>query len=396
MPSIVGWSLHKYQAAGVVPATEARLGGGLCRPISRSVRPGLHRPAARAGRSRTLQSGGDGLVRRHCPTRVHGCVPGVLPQLRPRGAHSVLDEGAIAQRHQAATDLLAQALCRGEEAGRLLPPTTAPTAAPTDVATAAPSSTPVVPISPTVAPTVAPEQTAAPVATASPQPTSAVVTIHGAHFTLSVETSTLAPGQPITLTATLSSLSSQSTTPRTVTFHDGETVLGTAFLVNGTATLTTTALGSGVHNLTVTLDGQQAGTNATTPPVVVVAQQAGMTIPLLVLHNRARTVRGGRTAACTLAGNTNGSIERGCEIVSSQRLPGAMVTYTVRYADGATQTFTDTADRRGHSLHAFNAAALPAAVSHGLARAVVLIAVMAVLPDGTTAGTTRTRYAVQR
>jgi len=273
-----------------------------------------------------------------------------------------------------------------------------------------------------------PEQTAVPSATASPRPTSATVNINGAHFTLSVNTGTIAPGQPITLTATLASFTSQPAsaiasradarsgnrshvsglsrvassiqrvlaTSNMVTFRDGETVLGSAALVNGAATLSTTKLGPGVHNITATLNGQTAAATGITPPVVVVAEQAGTVIPLLVLHNFMHTVVGGRTAACSVTQNNTASTQKGCELVTSDWLPGAKVTFTVSYANGKTQMRTSTADAQGHAQAVFNVAYLPKAVAHGLARSVVLISAQAMLPDGTTAGITTIRFAAQR
>jgi hypothetical protein len=166
--------------------------------------------------------------------------------------------------------------------------------------------------------------------------------------------------------------------------------------VQGAATLSTTKLGSGVHNITATLDGQTAAATAITPPVVVVAQQAGTVIPLLVLHNFMHTVIGGRTAACAVTQNSSFGMQKGCELVTSDWLPGAKVTYTVSYANGTSQVLTSTADGKGHAQGVFNVAYLPDAVMHGLARSSVLISVQAVLPDNTTAGLTTIRFAAQR
>lgn len=249
--------------------------------------------------------------------------------------------------------------------------------------------------------------------------------VHDTRLTISVNTGATTPGAPVTLQANVTFLSSQpaareaftdtvsfhpaadrgqegsAAATGTVTFKDDAQVLGTVPLVDNVATLTTTALGAGVHHITASYNGLTASSTSSsaalvTPPVVVVAEKAGTVIPILVLHNRAKTVLGGRTADCDLPGNTAGRIERGCEILSSLWLPGARVTYTVRYADDTTQTFTDTADSRGHSLHAFNVAYLPKPAKSGLARAVVLVDVQAVLPDGTSAGTTSIRFAAQR
>ncbi len=105
---------------------------------------------------------------------------------------------------------------------------------------------------------------------------------------------------------------------------------------------------------------------ATTIPVLATATPVPAatavvtTTATLVVHNQRRTVVGGRTTPCDLAGNTNGAIEDGCEIVSSVWVPGATVNYTLSFSDGSTLTFNDTADARGHSLHPFAIAYHPA------------------------------------
>ena len=173
--------------------------------------------------------------------------------------------------------------------------------------------------------------------------------------------------------------------------------------MKGVAILTTKALGSGVHDLTATYNAPKASRTAkasglaiTTPPVVVVSQKKGTVIPLLVLRNSSKTVVGGRTAACTTAKNKNGKIEKGCDVVSSRWLAGAKVTYTIAYAGGSKQTFTAKADKHGNAQHLFNVAYRPKAVKKGVARSIATITARAVLPNGTSAGTTILRFIVQR
>ena len=148
-----------------------------------------------------------------------------------------------------------------------------------------------------------------------------------------------------------------------------------------TATTTTTIAPTSVVQLTAT-------------PTVT---PAPMPIPALVIHNNPRTVLGGRSKACDLAGNTRGAREGGCEIVSSVSAAGAMVTYTLTYQDGSTQHFTDRADSRGHSLHPFNVAYRPPEKKgQKVVRMVARIAVRAVLSDGVTLGPVNLRFAVMR
>ena len=299
-------------------------------------------------------------------------------------------------------------------------PSLAPTQVVTDVPTVAPATSPDVATTPVVQETPAsapgspteaaggtslPGPTTVPSATDGPRPTSAYVVTNGAHFTIGVNQGTIVLGQAITLTATLSSLTGQPAslimpgaadlagsraqsrqasmshgalaTSNSVTFTDGDRPLGTADLVDGTATLVVATLGSGVHNITATLHGTQATASVTTPAVVVIAQKADTIIPLLALRNFNHTVVGGRAAACTLKQNTSSRMQRGCELVSSDWLPGARVTYTVSYTVGKNLVVTVNADGQGHAQSVFNVACLPAAVKHGLAREVALISARA-------------------
>jgi len=88
----------------------------------------------------------------------------------------------------------------------------------------------------------------------------------GAASTTSVLTSSpnpSAPGQLVTLTATVS----PSAATGTVTFLDGNVTLGTASLTNGVATFTTSALTTGSHSLTAVYAGTANYLTSTSAPV---------------------------------------------------------------------------------------------------------------------------------
>jgi hypothetical protein len=108
--------------------------------------------------------------------------------------------------------------------------------------------------------------------------------------------------------------------------------------------------------------------------------------PRIVVQSRPRT------APCDLARNLK-KLEQGCEIVSSVSASGARVTYTLSYPNKVTQTFRDTADKRGHSLHVFNVVAAP---SLGTASVIVRVTVSAVLRDGTPLHPATTRFQIRR
>jgi hypothetical protein len=125
------------------------------------------------------------------------------------------------------------------------------------------------------------------------------------------------------------------------------------------------------------------------------------TPPPLVINNNRRTVVGGRKAACSLAANTKGKFQPGCETVSSMinalGAPGARVLYTLTYADRTRQIYTATADRHGSSLHPFNVVYLPPPGStHGQPSTVAYISVFARLKNGTSLGPVTTRFSVIR
>ncbi len=161
--------------------------------------------------------------------------------------------------------------------------------------------------------------------------------------------------------------------------------------VTGTTILTHTL--TATVPVTTTVPATVTIVPATATPVVS-ATPVVTTTTTLVIHNQRRTVVGGRTTECDLAGNTNGAIEEGCEVVSTVWVPGATVDYSLSFSDGSTLTFEDTADARGHSLHPFAIAYRPAAGSSGLARSVAYIKVSATAPDGTMVGPTTVRFAV--
>jgi membrane protease YdiL (CAAX protease family) len=125
--------------------------------------------------------------------------------------------------------------------------------------------------------------------------------------------------------------------------------------------------------------------------VIPLMPSLAATAPRLVIRNTPRTVFGGRSLACDYRNATTGVRQPGCEVVSSISTPGATVQYSLRYADGSTETFTAKADARGQSLHPFNAHYQPPK-----GRTVAYISVSAVLPDGRKLGPVTTRFAVAR
>ena len=93
---------------------------------------------------------------------------------------------------------------------------------------------------------------------------------------LRLSASAVASGQPVTFTAQVSVPSSAAAAPSggSVTFTDGATVLGTAPVVNGTATLVNSLFAVGTHSVRASYSGSGdalAGSAATVGPSVTVA-----------------------------------------------------------------------------------------------------------------------------
>ncbi len=91
-----------------------------------------------------------------------------------------------------------------------------------------------------------------------------------ATLTATLATSTVALGQPITLTASVSAVSPGATTPTgIVTFKVGSTVLGTGTLAGGVATLQTSKLARGKHTVTAVYAGDGPGVGGTSVTLTV-------------------------------------------------------------------------------------------------------------------------------
>jgi hypothetical protein len=85
-------------------------------------------------------------------------------------------------------------------------------------------------------------------------------------------------GQPVTLTATVTSAS--GTPVGRVDFFDGNSPIGSAIVVNRTASLTTTNLNAGTHSLTAAYAGQQPFAASTSPSRTQTVNKASATATL--------------------------------------------------------------------------------------------------------------------
>lgn len=92
---------------------------------------------------------------------------------------------------------------------------------------------------------------------------------------LSAAPTSVVAGQPVTLTATVTTVAPGSGTPvGSVTFFDGGTPIGTVALAGGTAALVTTSLNAGSHNITFVYDGNANFGSSSSNAVSVTVTQA--------------------------------------------------------------------------------------------------------------------------
>ena len=206
---------------------------------------------------------------------------------------------------------------------------------------------------------------------------------------LSASTDAIAPGQPLSLTGTLESYAGPLS--GSVAFMEGGAVLFQVALQDDAASIGITAHRIGIHYYTAVFQGPHGLVVATTPIAVTVGR---LSDPLSI-SNQKHTVVGGRTAACDPATSAVSPYQPGCEVIFSDWLPGALVTYTISYADGTSSTFTGTADANGHLQHAFAVAYQPpAGTTHGRPETRAWISVVATSADGAQVKSACLRFAV--
>jgi len=306
-----------------------------------------------------------------------------------------------------------------------VPPTDTPTNTATQTSTPLPTST----STPANTATNTPTNTLVPTTTPLPTqaPTNTPTTAPGQPTTTPgpTNTPTTAPGQPsntpaptgtttATGTATTTGTAIPTTAPGQPTNTPAPTSTGTAIPTTAPGQPTNTAGPTGT-TVPTTAPGQPTNTagpaTATSGPGTAVSATmtatVGVTSPVQV-HNAPRTVMGGHKAACSLQTDRS-KLSQGCIIISIISAAGATVVYTLTYPAAITptlsatasvtntDTFTDTADYRGHSLHVFNAAYLPpVGAKHGSPLTIVRVSVSATTQDGMALLPGRTRFTVVR
>jgi hypothetical protein len=161
-------------------------------------------------------------------------------------------------------------------------------------------------------------------------------------------------------------------------------VLGQVPLRGSASSLTVVPARAGVHFYSARYQ------RTLTPPLAVTV---GMAAPALTLTNQHHTVVVGRTAACDQVART--PVQAGCEAVSSRWLPNAVVTITLSYPDGTSQTFRGRADGKGQIQHVFAVGYQPPRSGKvGALATRSWIAVAATNADGTLVKSACIRFAV--
>ncbi|WP_406694032.1 Ig-like domain-containing protein [Singulisphaera sp. Ch08] len=171
--------------------------------------------------------------------------------------------------------------------------------------------------------------------------------------TLSVTPTESVSGQTVTLTAAVTATSAPGTPTGTVEFFSGQTSLGTATIINGVATLTTTALPVGVNNaITAKYSGDTTFGASTSLASSVTVTKADTTIAVTVTPNPAGfgdqwTLTATITAASPGSGTPAGTVQfftngtaignpvtlvNGVATLSTSAMPLGTSTITARYS----------------------------------------------------------------
>jgi hypothetical protein len=147
-------------------------------------------------------------------------------------------------------------------------------------------------------------------------------------------------GQAVTLTAMVTASSPGSGTPTgSVRFYDGNTLLGTATLTSGTASVQTTALALGGHSFTVVYGGS-ANFLGTTSAALVLPVNKAITTTMLTSSSAMATKGAAVTFTATVlplapgAGTPTGKVEfmDGSTLIGKANLIGGVARLTYRFS----------------------------------------------------------------
>src|SRR2546429_22539 len=118
-------------------------------------------------------------------------------------------------------------------------------------------------------------------------------------------------GQAVTFTAMVKPAAGSGTPTGTVTFNDGATVLGPGTLSGGTATLTTSGLGAGVHSITAIYGGDASFASSTSPVLMQTVNKAASSTSVVSSNsasNRGTAVTFTATVTSPVTGTLTGTV----------------------------------------------------------------------------------------
>ncbi|KJY40725.1 hypothetical protein VR41_14630, partial [Streptomyces sp. NRRL B-1568] len=157
-------------------------------------------------------------------------------------------------------------------------------------------------------------------------------------------------GEPKVLTATVTATAPGAGIPTgTVDFFDGATLLGSAPLVGGVATLSVSTLSVGSHPLTATYNGDTNFAGSTSPVDTQTVTQAATTTVLVSLPDpsvfgEAKVLTATVTATAPGAGTPTGTVDffDGATLLGSAPLVGGVATLSVSTLSVGSHSLTAT------------------------------------------------------
>src|SRR5467141_854501 len=152
-------------------------------------------------------------------------------------------------------------------------------------------------------------------------------------------------GQAVTFTATVKPATGSGTPTGTVTFNDGATVLGPGTLSGGTATLTTSGLGAGVHSITAIYGGDASFASSTSPVLMQTVNKAASSTSVVSSNsasNRGAAVTFTATVTSSATGTPTGTVtfQDGATALGTGTLSGGTATFTTSVLGAGAHSIT--------------------------------------------------------
>src|SRR6266550_3851235 len=140
-------------------------------------------------------------------------------------------------------------------------------------------------------------------------------------------------GQAVTFTAMVKPAAGSGTPTGTVTFNDGATLLGPGTLSGGTATLTTSGLGAGMHSITAVYGGDASFASSTSPVLMQTVNKAASSTSVVSSNsasNRGAAVTFTATVTSPVTGTLTGTVtfQDGAATLGPGTLSGGTATFT--------------------------------------------------------------------